>query len=161
MHNFWIEIFVTGGYLPKDAPSPVTLHRSKAETVIAAFTAAIGILSTMFFLLFNICYRKHLYVFIRIHILYSPSHVMHIVRTIMACLQCTHLHYKSDNVSCRVVKRSSYRLNCVILSGILMGFIGTTLYTIEPDDNTGHVVSTLVCNVSNFNSSYLCYYNCL
>ena len=48
---------------------------------------------------------------------------------------------------CRVVKRSSYRLNCVILSAILMGFIGTALYTCEPDNDHNQVVAALVCNV--------------
>ena len=51
----------------------------------------------------------------------------------------------------RVVKRSSYCLNCVIISAILMGFIGTALYTIEPDDHTGRVAAALLCNVRKVN----------
>ncbi|XP_065917614.1 gamma-aminobutyric acid type B receptor subunit 1-like [Dysidea avara] len=95
-----------GGFVPRDAPNPVTQHHFKVEIIIAAVITAIGILSTAFFLSFNVYYRKNL-----------------------------------------VVKRSSYCLNCVIISAILMGFIGTALYTIELDNDTSEVASALVCNL--------------
>ena len=58
-----------------------------------------------------------------------------------------HLKINAFKLPFRVVKRSSFCLNCVIISAILMGFIGTALYTIEPDDTTDSVAAVLVCNV--------------
>ena len=64
-------------------------------------------------------------------------------------MQCT-MYLCCIRVLFRVVKRSSYCLNCVIISAILMGFIGTALYTIELDNDTSEVASALVCNVRKY-----------
>jgi len=50
--------------MPKDAPSPMIQHHSIVEIAIVALTAAVGILSSLFFLVFNIYYHNHPYVFI-------------------------------------------------------------------------------------------------
>jgi len=142
--------FIAGGYIPKDAPSPVIQHHSKAETAIVAFTAAVGILSTMFFLLFNIYHRKHQYVLIVFTLVlpcFAPTLICH--KHSVKSKLFVHIRYY------RVVKQSSYCLNTVILSAILMGFIGTALYTIEPDENTSHTASALLCNVRKFNPPYV------
>ena len=82
-------LFVSGGYIPKDAPSPVIQHHKPAETAIAAFTTAVGILSTIFFLLFNICCHKHQYVCLIVistsggaHILIQYTHHMSTVQLV-------------------------------------------------------------------------------
>ena len=48
----------------------------------------------------------------------------------------------------RVVKRSSYRLNSLILVAVLVGFVGTLLHVIKLDDDMSEVVTTTICNVS-------------
>ena len=48
----------------------------------------------------------------------------------------------------RVVKRSSYRLNTLILIGVLVGFVGTLLHVIKLDDDMPELVTTTICNVS-------------
>ena len=48
----------------------------------------------------------------------------------------------------RVVKRSSYRLNSLILVGVFVGFIGTLLHVIKLDYDMSETFTTTVCNVS-------------
>ena len=48
----------------------------------------------------------------------------------------------------RVVKRSSYRLNSLILVGVFVGFIGTLLHVIKLDSDMSETFTTTVCNVS-------------
>ena len=47
----------------------------------------------------------------------------------------------------RVVKRSSYRLNSMILVAVLVGFTGTLLFAIELDSDVSPTTSTAICNV--------------
>jgi len=56
--------------------------------------------------------------------------------------------YLSYIFVCRVVKRSSYRLNLLILVGVCIGFSGTILHVIVLDDNMPELFTTTVCNVS-------------
>ena len=49
-------------------------------------------------------------------------------------------------ILCRVVKRSSYRLNSLILAGVLVGFTGTLLNVIQLDSSMSHK-SAAICNV--------------
>ncbi|XP_065916318.1 gamma-aminobutyric acid type B receptor subunit 1-like isoform X2 [Dysidea avara] len=98
-----------GGSIPRDAPIPSVITSSLAECVIAGVVSSIGILSAIFFFIFNIYYRKHL-----------------------------------------VVKRSSYRLNTLILIGVLVGFVGTLLHVIKLDDNMSELVTTTICNTRNW-----------
>ena len=49
-----------GGYLPKDAPDPDVQFSSVAEYAIVSVVASIGIVSTIFFFIFNLCYSKHM-----------------------------------------------------------------------------------------------------
>ena len=48
----------------------------------------------------------------------------------------------------RVIKRSSYRLNSLILVGVFIGFIGTVLHTIQLNSDMPEAFTTTVCNVS-------------
>ena len=48
----------------------------------------------------------------------------------------------------RVVKRSSYRLNSLILAAVLVGFVGTLLHVIKLDDDMAEPLTTTICNVS-------------
>ena len=48
----------------------------------------------------------------------------------------------------RVVKRSSYRLNSLILVAVFVGFIGTLLHVIKLDDDMSELVTATICNVS-------------
>ena len=50
-------------------------------------------------------------------------------------------------ILCRVVKRSSYRLNSLILAGVLVGFTGTLLNVIQLDSSMSHKSSAAICNV--------------
>ena len=50
--------------------------------------------------------------------------------------------------SFRVVKRSSYRLNSLILVGVFVGFVGTLLHVIRLDSDMSKTFTTTVCNVS-------------
>ena len=52
------------------------------------------------------------------------------------------------NILCRVVKRSSYRLNSLILVGVFVGFVGTLLHVIKLDSDMPETFTTTVCNVS-------------
>ena len=56
--------------------------------------------------------------------------------------------YLSYIFVCRVVKRSSYRLNLLILVGVCIGFSGTILHVIVLDDDMHVIFTTTVCNVS-------------
>ena len=51
-------------------------------------------------------------------------------------------------ITFRVVKRSSYRLNSLILVAVLVGFVGTLLHIVKLDDDMSEVVTTTICNVS-------------
>ncbi|XP_065917534.1 gamma-aminobutyric acid type B receptor subunit 2-like [Dysidea avara] len=90
---------------PKDTPVPSVTTNSLTETVIAGVVSSIGILSTIVFLIFNLCYSKH-----------------------------------------PVVKRSSYRLNSLILVAVFVGFVGTLLHVIKLDEDMSEVVTTTICN---------------
>ena len=57
------------------------------------------------------------------------------------------------HILCRVVKRSSYRLNSLILVGVFIGFIGTILHVIQLDSDMPEAFTTTVCNVSEAYSS--------
>ena len=57
--NYLIYINI-GGHIPRDAPVPVVITSSLVERIIAGVASSIGILSTLFFLIFNIKYRKQL-----------------------------------------------------------------------------------------------------
>ena len=48
-----------GGYIPRDAPVPVVLTSSLAELIIAGVVSSVGILSSIFFFVFNLYYCKH------------------------------------------------------------------------------------------------------
>jgi len=48
----------------------------------------------------------------------------------------------------RVVKRSSYRLNSLILVAVFVGFIGTLLHVIKLDDDMSELLTATICNVS-------------
>ena len=47
----------------------------------------------------------------------------------------------------RVVKKSSYRLNSIILVGVFVGFVGTLLHVIQLDSDMSHTSAAIVCNV--------------
>jgi len=49
-----------GGYIPKDSAAPSVLTSTLAEQVIAGVLSSFGILSTIFFFVFNFYHRKHL-----------------------------------------------------------------------------------------------------
>ena len=53
-------INVLGGYLPKDGPDPEVQKSTVAEYIIVSVVASIGIISTIFFFIFNLCYSKHM-----------------------------------------------------------------------------------------------------
>ena len=46
------------------------------------------------------------------------------------------------------MKRSSYRLNSLILVAVFVGFVGTLLHVIDLDEDMSEVVTTTICNVS-------------
>ena len=56
----------------------------------------------------------------------------------------------------RVVKRSSYQLNSIILAAVFIGFVGTLLFVIRLDSNMRHSSSIALCTV---NDNYLLYQN--
>ena len=57
--NF-IQVFpYPGGYIPKDSPASSILTSTLTEQVIAGIFSSLGIISTIFFLSFNLYYRKH------------------------------------------------------------------------------------------------------
>ena len=45
------------------------------------------------------------------------------------------------------MKRSSYRLNLLIIAGVFIGFVGDLLYVIELDSDMSEILTTTVCNV--------------
>ncbi|XP_065916322.1 gamma-aminobutyric acid type B receptor subunit 2-like [Dysidea avara] len=49
-----------------------------------------------------------------------------------------------------VVRKSSYRLNSLILVAVLVGFVGTLLHVIKLDDDMSEVVTTTICNARNW-----------
>ena len=53
-----------------------------------------------------------------------------------------------EPLSLRVVKRSSYRLNSLILVGVSVGFVGTLLHVIDLDEDMPELLTTTICNVS-------------
>jgi len=46
-------------------------------------------------------------------------------------------------------------MNCVIISAILMGFIGTALYAIELDNDTSGFATALACNVRKYTKCFI------
>jgi len=48
----------------------------------------------------------------------------------------------------RVVRKSSYRLNSLILVAVFVGFVGTLLHVIKLDDDMAEPLTTTICNVS-------------
>ena len=48
----------------------------------------------------------------------------------------------------RVVKRSSYQLNSLILVAVFIGFVGTLLHVIKLDSDMSDLFTTTICNVS-------------
>jgi len=51
--------YLLGGYEPRDSPIPIVRESSLVECIIAGVVSSVGILSTIFFFLFNIYYRDH------------------------------------------------------------------------------------------------------
>jgi len=49
----------TGGHIPRDSPVPIIRESSLIELVIVGVVSSVGILSTIFFFVFNLYYRKH------------------------------------------------------------------------------------------------------
>ena len=47
-----------------------------------------------------------------------------------------------------VIKRSSYRLNSLILLGVFIGFVGTVIHAIPLEPDMSETFTTAVCNVS-------------
>ena len=45
------------------------------------------------------------------------------------------------------MKRSSYRLNSLILAAALVGFTGTVLHVIQLDSDMSHTFTAIICNV--------------
>ncbi|XP_065916307.1 gamma-aminobutyric acid type B receptor subunit 2-like isoform X2 [Dysidea avara] len=101
-----------GGIVPRDSPFPIVRESSLVEFIIAGVVCSIGILSTIFFFMFNLYYRKH-----------------------------------------PVVRKSSYRLNSLILVAVLVGFFGTLLHVIKLDDDMSDVVTTTICNARNWTNN--------
>ena len=65
------------------------------------------------------------------------------------CICQLYAHNNFKNIlHIRVVRKSSYRLNLLILIAVLVGFVGTLLHVIKLDDNMSEVVTTTICNVS-------------
>ena len=58
------------------------------------------------------------------------------------------MDYRITNNLYRVVKRSSYQLNSLILVGVFVGFVGTLLHVIKLDSDMPETFTTTVCNVS-------------
>ena len=52
----------------------------------------------------------------------------------------------------RIVKRSSYRLNSLILAAAFVGFAGTLLHIIQLDSDMNHTSTAAICNVNPVNS---------
>jgi len=50
----------SGGYIPKDAPSPKAQGDNQFEIIIAAIATSLGIMSTIYFFGFNIYHRNNL-----------------------------------------------------------------------------------------------------
>lgn len=50
----------------------------------------------------------------------------------------------------RVVKRSSYRLNSIILAAVLVGYTGTLLHVIQLDSDMSRISAAAICNVRDF-----------
>ncbi|XP_065916310.1 gamma-aminobutyric acid type B receptor subunit 2-like isoform X2 [Dysidea avara] len=98
-----------GGDVPRDSPIPIVRESNLVEFIIAGVVSSIGILSTVFFFVFNLYYRKH-----------------------------------------PVVRKSSYRLNSLILVAVFVGFVGTLLHVIKLDDDMSEVVTTTICNARNW-----------
>ena len=49
----------SGGYVPKDAPTPEVQGDSTFEIIIAATATSFGIISTTYFFIINLYYRNH------------------------------------------------------------------------------------------------------
>ena len=56
-----LGLFIThsGGYVPRSAPSPKVRGDSTFEISIVFIATALGILSTIYFFVFNICHRNN------------------------------------------------------------------------------------------------------
>ena len=61
-----------------------------------------------------------------------------------------HALYSLLSLHCRVVKKSSYRLNSLILVAVLIGFVGTLIHIIKLDSDMSKIITTTVCNVSKY-----------
>lgn len=57
----------------------------------------------------------------------------------------------------RVVKKSSYRLNSIILVGVFVGFVGTLLHVIQLDSDMSQTSAAIVCNVKLYYISFKLY----
>ena len=58
-----------------------------------------------------------------------------------------YMYQLADCLFYRVVKKSSYRLNSIILIAVLVGFTGTLLFAIDLDSDVSPTASTAICNV--------------
>ena len=54
-----VYIISLGGDVPRDSPIPIVRESNLVEFIIAGVVSSIGILSTVFFFVFNLYYRKH------------------------------------------------------------------------------------------------------
>ena len=60
--SYWLInllILYLGGQIPRDAPVPVIISSTTAEYIIAGAASVIGILSSIFFFIFNFYYKNH------------------------------------------------------------------------------------------------------
>ena len=57
-----VKLFIahSGGHVPGDAPTPEVQGDRQFEIIIAATVTSLGIVSTVYFLMFNICHRNTL-----------------------------------------------------------------------------------------------------
>ena len=49
----------SGGYVPRDVPTSEMHNDRLLEIIITSITAALGIMSTVYFFAFNICHRNN------------------------------------------------------------------------------------------------------
>ena len=71
VHNYsWLLLYILyvvsciyiflGGYIPRDAPIPEVQGDNQFEIITAAIATSLGVISTIYFLMFNIYYRNNL-----------------------------------------------------------------------------------------------------
>lgn len=60
-HLYYVTtlLMCLGGYVPRDSPIPEVQSNSKFEVIITIIATSFGMLSTLYFSLFNIYYRNH------------------------------------------------------------------------------------------------------